>query len=378
MARRYILIYVNIYLHVVRIRGVSWLSSNIKEDVRRVQLTGKSTYIVSLPKKWVDEVGIEKGDSITVIPQNDKTLLLVPKSMKRPDKPQEIVINVAPAEKIGPIIRKVVSHYLVGYNTIRLLSRGDRITSQQRRSIKDFVRRKLVGTEIISDSMDTVTLQVLLSYPELSIQDALRRMYIISTSMHKDAIIALKEMNRDLAQEVVSIDDEVDRFSFYIIRQLKSAVQDDKILKELGLNNPRDCLGFRLITKSVERIADHAVSIARNILSIETPVDKEVIETFDQVSTYATTLFDDAVLSLYKQEYALADDVVERKAQLDQYEVELLNLVSRNVSDEEAKASLKLVVESIRRTVEYASDIAEIVLNLTITKKETNPVPDIE
>jgi phosphate uptake regulator len=378
MTRRYILIYVNIYLHVVRIRGVSWLSSNIKEDVRRVQLTGKSTYIVSLPKKWVDEVGIEKGDSLTVIPQKDKTLLLVPKSMKRPDKPQEIVINVAPAEKIGPIIRKVVSHYLVGYNTIRLLSRGDRITSQQRRSIKDFVRRKLVGTEIISDSRDTVTLQVLLSYPELSIQDALRRMYIISTSMHKDAIIALKEMNRDLAQEVVSIDDEVDRFSFYIIRQLKSAVQDDKILKELGLNNPRDCLGFRLITKSVERIADHAVSIARNILSIETPVDKEVIETFDQVSTYATTLFDDAVLSLYKQEYALADDVVERKAQLDQYEVELLNIVSRNVSDEEAKASLRLVVESIRRTVEYASDIAEIVLNLTITKKETNPVPDIE
>jgi phosphate uptake regulator len=222
-----------------------------------------------------------------------------------------------------------------------------------------------------------VTLQVLLSYPELSIQDALRRMYIISTSMHKDAITALKEMNRDLAQEVVSIDDEVDRFSFYIIRQLKSAVQDDAILKELGLNTPRDCLGFRLITKSVERIADHAVSIARNILSIETPIDKEVIERFDHVSTYATALFDDAMLSLYKQEYDLADDVVERKTQLDQYEVELLNLISRNVGDEEAKASLRLVVESIRRTVEYASDIAEIVLNLTITKMESDPVPDM-
>jgi phosphate uptake regulator len=351
------------------------MSSSRKEDVRRVQLTGKSTFIVSLPKKWVDEVGMEKGDTVTVIPRKDKTLLLVPKSMKRPDKPQEIVINVAPTEKIGPIIRKVVSHYLVGYNTIRLIARGDRITSQQRRSVKDFVRRKLVGTEIISDSRDTVTLQVLLSYPELSIQDALRRMYIISTSMHKDAIIALKELNRDLAQEVVSIDDEVDRFNFYIIRQLKSAVQDDNILKELGLNKPRDCLGFRLITKSVERIADHAVSIARNILSIETPIEKEVIEKFDHVSMYTTTLFDDAVLSLYKQDYTLADDVVERKTQLDQYEVELLNLISRNVSDEEAKASLRLVVESIRRTVEYTSDIAEIVLNLTITKMESNPVP---
>ena len=351
--------------------GVIWLSSNRKEDIRRVQLTGKSTYIVSLPKKWVDEVGIEKGDSLTVIPRNDKTLLLVPISVKRPEKPQEVVINLAPGEKVGSIIRKVVSHYLVGYSTIRLISRGDRITSQQRRSIKDFVRRKLVGTEIISDSRDTVTLQVLLNYPELSIQDALRRMYIISTSMHRDVITALKELNRDLTLEVVSIDDEVDRFSFYIIRQLKSAVQDDNILKELGLNQPKDCLGFRLITKSVERIADHAVCIAQNILRIETPIDEEIIAKFNHVSAYTINLFDDAILSLYKQDYTLADDVVERKTQLDQYEDDLLTLISRNVSEEEAKASLRLVVESIRRTVEYTSDIAEIVLNLTITKDTT-------
>ena len=350
------------------------MSSNRKEDVRRVQLTGKSTYIISLPKKWVDEVGIEKGDSLTVIQLKDKTLLVVPKNIKQPEKIQEAIINVAPTEKIGSIIRKVVSHYLVGYNTIRLISRGNRITSLQRRTIKDFVRRKLVGTEIISDSRATMTLQVLLIYPELSIHDALRRMYIISTSMHKDAIISLKELNRDLAQEVVSIDDEVDRFNFYIIRQLKSAVQDNNILKELGLNNPKDCLGFRLITKSVERIADHAVNIALNSLEIKNTIEKEVIEKLDHVSTYTTTLFDDAILSLYKQDYTLADDVVERKTQLDQYEVELLNLISRNMSDEEAKAHLRLVFESIRRTVEYASDIAEIVLNLSISKMKPDYV----
>lgn len=192
--------------------------------------------------------------------------------------------------------------------------------------------------------------------------------------MHKDAIISLKELNRELAQEVVSIDDEVDRFNFYIIRQLKSAVQDNNILKELGLNNPKDCLGFRLITKSVERIADHAVNIALNSLEIENTIEKEVIEKFDHVSAYTTTLFDDAILSLYKQDYTLADDVLERKTQLDQYEVELLSLISRNMSDEEAKARLRLVFESIRRTVEYTSDIAEIVLNLTISKMKPDNV----
>ena len=45
-----------------------------------------------------------------------------------------------------------------------------------------------VGTEIVTDTDSQLVLQVLLNYPELTIQSALRRMSIIATSMHKDAI----------------------------------------------------------------------------------------------------------------------------------------------------------------------------------------------
>ena len=57
--------------------------------------------------------------------------------------------------------------------------------------MKIFVRRMLVGTEIVTDTSSQLMLQVLLSYPELTIQSALRRMSIITTSMHKDAILGL-------------------------------------------------------------------------------------------------------------------------------------------------------------------------------------------
>ncbi len=40
-------------------------------------------------------------------------------------------------------------------------------------------------------------------------------------------------------------------------------------------------------------------------------------------------------------------------------------IVSQNVGIQET-ASLRLIIESMRRTAEYASDIAEIVLNLNI------------
>jgi phosphate uptake regulator len=107
------------------------------------------------------------------------------------------------------------------------------------------VRRKLVGAEIIADSKNEVSLQTLLSYNELSVENALRRMNIIAMSMHRDAMAAMAENDHELARTIIKTDDEVDRFSFYIIRQLKYAVGDNRVVKEIGLRTARDCLDRR-------------------------------------------------------------------------------------------------------------------------------------
>jgi phosphate uptake regulator len=48
-------------------------------EVRRIQLTGTSTYIVSLPKKWVEKSKLNKGDPVQIIEQDDSTLTLRPR-----------------------------------------------------------------------------------------------------------------------------------------------------------------------------------------------------------------------------------------------------------------------------------------------------------
>jgi phosphate uptake regulator len=90
-------------------------------------------------------------------------------------------------------------------------------------------------------------------------------MCLIAISMHEDAIKALQSMGKELAKEVIALDDEVDRFSLYVIRQLKAAVQSEAGMKNIGLSNQRDCLGYRVIVKSVERIADHACYIVEEV-----------------------------------------------------------------------------------------------------------------
>lgn len=335
------------------------------EETRKIQLTGRSTYIVSLPKKWITKMNLKAGSQLVVTKQSDASLLLTPKELTKSTKLGEAKIIVSPQDDPNIITRTIIALYLVGYNFIKIQTKGERITSLQRNLIKDLTRKKMVGTEIISDSPNEMMLQILLSYPELSVDNALRRMCLIAKSMHEDAMKALSDQNKELAQEVISLDDEVDRFSLYVIRQLKAAVQSEIVLRDIGLSNPKDCLGYRVIVKSVERIADHAVKIAENVLLLDEKIDDSVFQKISEMSSFARFVFDDSIKSLYKKDYLLADSVVAKAKIIVTIENEAMNSIAKNVAPTQM-SSVRMIVESIRRTAEYASDIAEIVLNLNV------------
>jgi phosphate uptake regulator len=337
-----------------------------KGETRKLQITGGSTYIVSLPKKWITSNQLKKGSSLTFFEEDNGSLSILSSSeLVRKEKPDEALIKVSPNENPDTIIRKTVSAYLLDYNMIRIKARDQQqLSSKQRTAIKNFARDLLVGTEIVTDTPTELTLQVLLSYPELSIQSALRRMCIITSSMHRDALTALKELDSQLAKSVIATDDEVDRFNLYVIRQLKMAIQNPSIIKEIGLTTARDCLGYRLVTKSVERTADHAASIAENVLLLKRPIGEEIFKYLEEMSTLAVSMFETAIESLFRLDFNLAESVIQKTKEINFTMKEAL-LSSKKIGTEEI-ANLRLVIESLRRTAEYASDIAEIVLNMTV------------
>jgi len=343
------------------------MSKNVPQEieVRKLQITGGSTYVLSLPKEWVTQNKLKKGSSLVIREEEDGALSILPPEMGKPERPEEAFIEVSPKDNPDALTRKAVAAYLVGYNTIHVRAKSQQqLHSRQRNTLKTFARRLLVGTEIVTDTSTELTLQVLLSYPELSVPSALRRMCIITSSMHKDAITALKGLDRQLAEDIIATDSEVDRFHLYIIRQLKMAVQNPRIIKEIGLTNPRDCLGYRLITKTVERTADHAADIARNILLLKKRLDEKAVERIAQMSELAISSFEKAIESLFKREFDTAEDIIERTKEIISLEEEAV-LFSRETGMEEI-TNARLIIESVTRATEYASDIAEIVLNLTV------------
>jgi phosphate uptake regulator len=336
-----------------------------KEETRKLQITGGSTYVISLPKRWVTQNGLEKGNQLLIRQEENGTLAVLPPGMGKPERTDEALIKVSPNESSESLIRKTVAVYLRGYNIIHIRAKDKQeILSTQRNAIKTFARNMLVGTEIVIDTSKDLTLQVLLSYPELSVPSALRRMTIITSSMHKDAITALRNIDHQLAKDVRATDYEVNRFHLYIIRQLKMAIQNPRIITEIGLKTPRDCLGYRLVTKMVERTADHATNIAKNVQVIKKRLDEDFLQAIQEMNEVAISSFETAIESLFRLDYDLADSVIAKANKI--VSLENKALLSSKETDIEEVANIRLVIESVRRIAEYSMDIAEIVLNMTV------------
>ena len=311
---------------------------------------------------------LKAGDPVTIVREANNYLSIIPSASRTPTTIDEANSTVISSESSNTIKRKVVSMYLAGYNIINLKSKTGRILPAQRDAVRDVVRRNLVGTEIIADASEIITIQVLLSLPELSINTAVRRMFLIAAAMHRDAMLSLAELNHEMAETVIKSDDEVDRFSLYILRNLVIATQNERILQEIGLRKPSDCLSYRVAVKSIERIADHASGIADKCIAIKDKIDKDILHQIESMSKRSLALITDSVEAFLRRDYSLADSIVDKANDTRLVENEVLSHIEKieSASSGSETLNIKLILEDIRRTAEHASDIAEAAMNQTI------------
>lgn len=333
------------------------------KQTRKLQKSGGSTYVVSLPRDWVMKMNLNSGDDILMSVNVNNSLTIHPDAHKADHK--QAVAVVGPKDSDESIRRKVVAMYLAGYDSIKITAKGIRLGPGQLNTVRAFARSSMVGTEIIESSPEFIIIKILTRLPELTFSTGLLRMCNMTVEMHKEALEAVMAKDEEYAKEVVKLDDEIDRFTFYMMRNLNTAVGDANVMQEMSLGGPRDCMHYRTAISRVERVADHAVLIAKKVKFLSESVNPEIMTRIQDLSGSVMNLFESSVSALAESDYVAAEEVSGRIPHIYVIQEELMMSIKKSSPNVTA---IKFILDSIRRSLEYTADITEVVMDLNIEK----------
>jgi phosphate uptake regulator len=363
---------------------IAWVCVEAMErelGYRTVQSTGRGSFIMSLPKKWAQETEIDKGSQIAIKIMADKSLVLIPRKLeeKRNAKSEilkEYFIEINQRSDTESVCRRLTSLYATGAELVHLSFKDVDQIKEFKATVTSLVRNLLLGTEIVEETTEEMSLQVLINHPELPIEKAITRMANLSISAHKDSIVALSNLERDWLSYIYKKRMDVERLNLYVVRQLKYGIEHN-LFGDWGFTTSKEFLGYRLVANDIKNIAGNAHNMGKNIMTLrrliddkllflKDIIDEEVYNQIDSFNSLTQQLFKESLDSLFTRDYVKADTILSRLESFLMLENDLITLLLNKKIDPNLLSIYRLVLDNTRKIVEYSKEIAEVTLNRTV------------
>jgi phosphate uptake regulator len=327
-------------------------------EKRKVQMTGGSSYIITLPKEWIKSMGIKKNSTVEIDINPDGSLLIVPEGSGKKEE-KSISIDIDKIENPEFVFRMLVSAYIRGYTSV-VVNHPHSMSPEIRKSVRNFVQNA-VGLEIIEEDERRIEIKDLLDPSEMPPERTIKRMHILVKNMHNDAIYALMYGKKELLKDMNERDVEIDRLYWLIAHQYNSISCDRKTAIKIGLE-PNLGVYYFVTAKTIERIGDHAVRISENAMRIlESRTKPKILENIKKASAMSMEIFTNSIDSWLRKDMMSANHNIDSVKELVKY---CDSMAERALQERgEIAVSLNNIIESIRRTGEYSADISEMAIN---------------
>lgn len=329
-------------------------------EKRKIQKTGGSSLSITLPKKWTDNAKLQDKDEVFIY-QNFGNVILQPGFAK-----QNVIKALFPIDNISKkrLFRELIAYYLSGANEIVIQSQ--KITPEQRNEIRNLTNA-FIGFEIVDESTEEIVIKNILDDTKFPIPQRIEKMFAITKTMFEGTLRAFSENDKLLAQDIIERDFEIDKLHRAIIRQFHSLISFKVFEEELGITYI-DSHYYENISTQIERIADHAVKIAKAI--IVTP-EKELEKIVATKSLIAITekiiaMLDDASRIVEKLDSELAHEVLDKG---DELEKAIMLMLKRRQQSEIHLVEV-ITEDSFDRIKGYIMNIAEMTIDQSILRNE--------
>ena len=331
---------------------------------RKLQLAGGSTYLVSLPKRWVLGAGLKAGDTVFLETGRDGSVSIRPNAGDRVE-PRRKIFNVRDEESRDHLLRKLVGAYVGGFGLIEVRFPPSNAAFTRRVS-REFCRL-VIGPEVIEETKNSLVIQDLSDATDLSIDKCLRRMQLTVRAMLEDSVSALRTGDQSLAHDVELRGQDVNRLYWMIAKQYH-LTQSHPIPNGAHAANGSTAAvtGYLLIARHLERIGRHAMRIASSLppLAQEKSLDPKLIKDLDEARQSLVALLDKAFSALVTRNIVLANEAIDAR----EAHEKLIDALVHRVATKRGEELLALgnVVDSLGRAAGYTSEIAEQGIDIAV------------
>jgi|SRR5271157_126573 len=334
-------------------------------EIRKLQKTGGASFIVSLPKSWVESQGLKEQSKVGIL-NRDNMLVIVPSV--DPQQAQRVkVINVDGIDHDRFLFRLLVGAYVMGYNQISIQSET-RLDSLAKTTARKFIH-DAIGLEIIEETSNSMMIKDLLNPSEMKFKSWIERMSQLVINQQEDAFRALVERDADAAKNIIARDIEVNRLHWLISRQYNILMRNIAFTEMLDEQERRG-MNYPLISKNMERLGDYAARISENnllLLEKDAIINKEILDAVIDAGKNALSIFRRSIDTFFTGNMSDANQVIESVNDL----VATCEKIENMAIQQETIVGICVgyINEAIRRTGEHSADIGEYIINFSINEK---------
>lgn len=275
-------------------------------EFRKIQTLGKSSYVISLPKDWVDKNKIRRGDKLAVYKHPEGTLEISyvdQKASLRGVIPEvnEVIIDDLNKDELEAVI---IGNYLMGYDNFKLITKRKYLNSFQRKIITSTLS-VLTGYQIVSELPNVVEIKNLFEQSNFNVKEIAMRLGLLISFMFKDLIEALKERNLEALDDIIAQDEEIDNLYLLMRRLLIIGSRNVVAANRIGIEDNALCVTWSVILKKIETIADYIVRISETtkiIFSSEAEIPEEISALFLKIGESVAKISEKVFLSYFEKD----------------------------------------------------------------------------
>ena len=325
-------------------------------ESRKLQKTGGSTLIVSLPKKWITENKLKAGSEVRLTEQPNSTIII---DHNQTNLRKKISVVKCNDEESQHLFRDLIGVYLAGGTEIKVTG-NPRLTVKERKTIRKF-SASVIGLEIIEEEATQAILTDMSNPGALPFRTAIKRLYKIVSAMYNDSILIL-EGSEDLAADVVDRDKEADKLQWFIERQFNMMLENSNLSRQLEASAFEGVV-YSNVARYLERIADHACRLAEIGYVAGLIPGRKMLP----LAKDAGNIMEEAMKSFINNDPRKATVIIDKgKKTMQKAQTYFENKYKKEM---EHPLEFSIAMNAIMRTTAYSTDISEATINYSAKKE---------